>query len=359
MTPPFSIGLGLGLPLGGGLAPWLPGTDLPILRAAVQATRAGTADTRILCIGDSTTKGIGSSTATTIPSAKAYPRILSQLINDKIAATQGVANGRLFGGTEPDDRWTYGTGWLFNGLSWNTAEGSSPAGTLTYTPDGGTTFDSFDVYYLRNFGLGTITVTATGGTPSVVSTNSASAGVGKVTVTAASAGSANSVSITGTGACYIAGVEPFLSTQRRVRVGNVGIPSSQTTSWDTATTGLGRMATVLTYAPHLTIVSSGLNDSGVLAATFQATLSSVVTKLKTVGDVVLWSPPPPQNDPAKSRVATYVAAYAAVAAAQSVPFVDIHTRWGGVYNSGFMTDALHPNDAGYADIADAIFAALS
>jgi lysophospholipase L1-like esterase len=341
------------------LAYKLPSINLPIFRQAVLNSLNGISDTKILCIGDSTTAGVGSSTQTTIPAAKGFPRQLAEIFSTRLCkSAQGIGNPRRFSG-DPDNRWTYGTGWNFGGFSWSDADGSTPAGILKYTPDGGTTFDGFDVYYIKNSGLGTITVTATGGSAVVVNT-SAAAGVGKATVMAATAAGNNSVEITGSGNCYILGVEPFLSTQRRIRVGNVGVPGSTSTSWNTATTGYTRMASLITYAPHLTIVSLGLNDAGssVSTATLETNLNAIITAAKTVGDVILWTPPPPTGAPYQAGIASYQATYAAVAVAQSIPLVDIYTRFGGTWNASLMTDSLHPNDSGYLIIAEEIYSAL-
>ncbi len=339
-----------------------PDPRLSIFTAATEAVRNGTSDAKILCKGDSTTAGRGDSTDGTIPATNAYPRRLQNLLNSIIPSSQGIGNPRRFSG-DADDRWTYGTGWSFGGYAWSSAEASTPTLPLEYSPDGGEEFDGFDLIYMSFSGLGTsdLVVTATGGTP--VNINAAVGGqaIQKQAIACGAAGTANELSITGTGALYVVGVEPFLSTERHVRVGNVGVPGSTTEQW-ASTGGFNRMMASATYAGHLVIFSTGINDAinGVSPADLKTRMTTVVVADKAAGyDFVLVTPPPPQNDPVFSIVASYIEIYEQVASENDLVLVDLFNLWGGVYKAEFMADDLHPNDAGYQDWAEAVFDAIS
>lgn len=321
--------------------------------------RTSTADAKVLCVGDSTTAGIGVVDGTTQGVTGAYPAQLAALLS-----ASGLSAARGLGIPAPaglsDARWTLGTGWSpQTSLAWaGTADYAFSGGTfgnLVYA-DAGVLADRFDVYYLTGGGLGNITVTATGGSGTVQSTNAAS-GMGKVTVSAASAATTNTVTITPSAAVHIFAVEPWLSTAKRVRVGNAGVGSATATAW--ASDGVdpvwNSQSCIKAYAPDLTIISLGLNDAGSndSAATYLGHVAPLITAAQVSGDVLLLPPMPP----ASSMGGTYVsliADYTAGLRGLGLPVVDLAGRWvsgDAVQTLGLYWDARHPNAVGYSDLA--------
>jgi hypothetical protein len=337
---------------------------LPKWLAALAAVRAGTRDAKILCVGDSTTLGALSSN-TSIPPFTSYPTFLATLLNTYLGvpAARGLGVPDKSGNT--DARWsaTGNWGWGTSGnLGWvaNTCDYqlSTPfAGTLTYA-DSGILADKFDVYYLTGGSTGTITVTATGGTP-VVQSTVASSGWGKVTVTAGQAATTNTVSITGSGNnCHITGVEPYLSTTRKVRVGIAGVGSARTAGWTTNPTTFGGVMGIKQYAPDLTIIMLGINDAtdGVAAGTYGTNIGTLATAAAVSGDVILMSMIPTDSSINAGANATNEPGYVSqLAGLTSYSFVDLFTRAGSAtayQNLGFVSaDKIHGTDAGYKDIA--------
>lgn len=355
---PLALGWGAG---GGGGVPNISGLDLSHLGKWVRAKArvyAGTQDAKILCIGDSGTEGAGSSTISTFPERSAWPaRMAALLTAGGLPAASGLGVPRYNTILQADNRWTIGTGWLPSGgmgiLNACAYTASSPASPLVYA-DPTILADSFDVYYLTNTGLGTLNITATGS--SVVNQSANAAGsVQKVTVTAASAATTNTCSISGTGNVYVVGVEPFLSTTKKVRIGNVAAGGTSANTWALATGGTFAGDKVIqAYAPDLTFIGLGLNDATVASPT--NTLMTNLTTIRgfvTTGDVafITWIP---SNDGARTPYEPgYIAGIAATFGPTNAVF-DYYTRVGSYANAlalGLSAgDNLHPSDLGYYDI---------
>ena len=301
---------------------------------------------KILCVGDSTTWGIGSTLFSTFPNTGSWPTRLSSLLNSYHAPSQiGLGVPNTYG---TDNRWTLGAGWANYNLGWG-GDGStngasfvsSTGGTLTYTP-GSTqgTYDKFDMYYLPATGNGTVTATATGGSAVVQSTNAAN-GVAKVTVTAASAGTGNALAmVNSAGATWITGVEPWLSTASKIRVANAGVTASTTSQWTIDATW-GGVPHIKLYAPDLTIISLGINDAGsaVATSTVIANLKTLITATQVSGDVIVMSFPP--SGPTSSAWTNYQVyeplypdAYAKMCQSLNLPYIDWWNRWGGTLSIG-------------------------
>ena len=335
---------------------------LPKYRLALGKTRAGVSDTKVLVIGDSTTAGFGAATTD-----GAYPARVAGILNAQVPSAPGLALPISLG---TDARWTRGAGWAaptqnigFAANSCLTA--TAPTGNLVFAPGAGAgTFDSFDVYYtMAGAVAGTLTITATGGTPANIPLGGAFA-VFKATVTAAVASNTNTVTIsvsTG-GNTSILGIEPFLSTAKKVRFGNAGVSGSNATiGWINNDFPISSLASITAYAPDLTIIMLGINDAGnsYPATTLSSAISTLITTAKASGDVILMTPVPSQNAPYTTFEALYVTAYKTLANANSVPLIELNGRWGAAYQSGAMTDSLHPNDYGYADMASAVASLLT
>jgi len=339
--------------------------QLPKWRLALAKVKEGAADAKLLVIGDSITNGWGTTNQLTAVYPASYPARLATILNGKFATAPGLAAvPSTTTGTRTDARWTVGSGWASYanyGFGAQSMEGTAGSGNLVFTPGGGVSYDSFTVYYTTYpSGVGTLTITATGGTPSVVSTIGSS-GIGSVTVAAASAGTTNAVTITdAVNPAFVVAVEPFLSTTSRVRVGSAGVAGSTTTTWTADATAFGAVSAIKLYAPSLTVIMLGVNDATASAApgTVTANLTTLAKAAQVSGDVIFAMWPPPSGSPTAAYTALYYPAIANLATSLAAPFVDVYGRWGSTWQTAFQYDSVHPNDYGHWDIAEAISALL-
>ena len=331
--------------------------ELPNFRLAVAKTRNGLQDTKILFIGDSTTKGIGSTLTSTFPTYGSYLQYIK--LGSDTSVAQGLAMANL---SNPDSRFVKGTGWTNYsgpfGFEHSAFTATAASGNLVFTP-GSTqgTFDTFDVYYIRFSTGGNLSITATGSSTSLTVNTAGASAIMKATVTAGSAGINNSVSIVDTsGTVYVLGIEPYLSTKPSVRLGNAGAGGSTSGSWATADGGFGSEAAIQAYAPDLCVISLGINDAtgSVAPATFSSNLQTVITACQASGDVVLMTMPPSTGSPYSTLEPQYVQAEYQLAQTDSLPVVDIYKRFGNTYNSNYMFDPYHPNQYGYQDWGAAV-----
>ena len=328
---------------------------LPVSRLAYATMKNGGADFKILCIGDSTTAGYGSSTTGTVPAFNAYPLRLAEILG----GAAGIANGRK-DVTYFDNRWTVPAGYITSEWAWKGYETGTATSPLVFTPGTGATYDRFDVYYITNPGGGTLTMTATGGAAVGPVNLNISASISKTTVSCPASASA-AVSIVGSGQVWVLAVEPWLSTTPRIRVGNVGVNGWTAADW-IATGSFSALTAVTTHTPHLSIVSLGLNDaaSAVTPAVFYANLKSLCTSLKALGsDVALWIPTPPGPSGVapvalEPGIRSYLPIYRAIANELNIMLFDPYTRHGSAYQAGYSFDGYHSNNLGYRDIAETI-----
>jgi|GEM_PF-6821517 len=325
------------------------------MRARARVT-AGVADARVLCIGDSTTEGVGNDNFATFPERSAWPARMAQRFT---AAGLPAADGFSVGknahiATVPDTRWTAGTGWSLSnnyGVLGASYMGTAPSGSLVWS-DGITIADTYDIYYIRNTGLGTITVTATGGT-SVVQACTGAAGIGKVTVSAGSASPANTISVSATGALVgIVGIEPRRSTLKQVLVANWGFGGESAAFWASDAGAFDTSGVIAAYQPDLTLIKLGLNDAdSVTSSQYIGYLNTIKSWASAYGDVafVTWAP---TIDPAR------LANQAEFIPALRTNFVGVNAVFDGYarvgsnaawVTAGLTTDNLHPNELGYID----------
>ena len=363
---------------GGYLAKW---------DAAVQLVRAGVRDAKILVVGDSTAAGVGGGTDGTFPQAASWVDGLADLLNEGLApAANGLQIPRSSSAANPtDDRWTLGTGWTkgdagnattayvgFGGMGCNYYAASDAAGTLTFN-DPRIEADTFDVYYMVTTVVtgATFTAQATGGSASsaVPVGGQAAKGIQKVTVSAGSASTTNVVTIDPGGSggqVYIVGIEPYLSTTKKIRVGNAGTSGSYAFRWvaysdsDPGNAWNARHS-IRAYAPDLTIIDLGINDAdptrNTPAATFIDFIEDLIADAQVSGDVLLKT-----FIPVAGRE-TYLDQYAAELRDRDLALVDIYGAWGSAEDAdaaGFINpDGVHGSAQGYAVEAAYMYVALT
>lgn len=338
---------------------------------------------KILCVGDSTTQGVGAPTANAV-NVGSYPAQLVARLNALgLPAVKGLAIPAAGnGGNYLDSRFsTTGTAWSIpsvnNQPGWaNIASYGAPAassGTLVF--DGsGQTVDTFAVYYLAYPGNGTVSCTVNGGAATNISSNAAAGwGVGYVNCTA---GTSNVLTInapTG-GSFYVVGVEAVGSQVASVRVGNAGVGGSKAADWTSSpvNSAFASTAGIQLYAPDVTIIMLGINDAiaSVTTASWTSSMQSIITAAKASGDVILMSCI--QSDPAQNSAAIISAeqafGQACIGLAQSngAMFLDLQNRLGTYskysalgFNAGGADPGRHLSGIGYSDVALAVAGALT
>lgn len=275
-------------------------------RKALAATLAGTTNSRILIIGDSTSAGIQTA------SGGSYLRTTSTLLGKMLAAFVPVNCNSAFGNPERvggatfttyDPRWvTAGTAWatlgIFASAGGNAMSNSTTLETVSFTPTDPLTgaaypFDSFDIYSATNTGYGTWTVNVDGGAALATVNDAGTRALRKTTVSCAAGTHTINIQRTGVGGqVYIIGIVPRLTTAKKVEILNIAAGSY--TIGDLAgsagdfTTG----GVIDNIAAHLSIIDIGINDRRLAAYTsaFDTGLQTLITRCKATGDVILCLP---------------------------------------------------------------------
>lgn len=345
-------------PLGEGMVP----ANFPKYRAGIAAVRTGAADCKMLHVGDSITWGSLGGGNPPGPAGSSYPSRLQAMLNSYEApAAIGMSIIEI---GNSDTRWVKAANWVQNffGFAGQCAfQSGVSAGALTYSP--GVNSDTIDIYYVRGPGFGTFGFSLDGGADALVDTNGASS-IQRLTVgpfgTALHTHTIRNITIAGVA---IIGMEAYLSTARSIRVGNAGAPGTKLSNYVDATgvSTTQAVASITAYAPHLTVLMTGTNDivAGTPVATFASQLATFCALMRAIGsDLVLVSAVQPQT----GGGAGYVAAMQAAARQNNAGYVDVYNRWTPVatyVGAGFYADVNHPSALGYADVAQAIFQALT
>ncbi|WP_088320287.1 SGNH/GDSL hydrolase family protein [Kineosporia sp. R_H_3] len=331
-------------------------------RAALAKVRAGTANARLLCVGDSTTAG-----QTAANWGQNYPSVVTDMLNRYyVPAEQTFVFPRPSAGPAADPRATMGAGWSNSFGYWQATTSGS---VLTIQPSqftGPPTVDTIEIWYIKNTGRGDFTVNVNGGaTLATISALAGSLSVGKstVTFTAASAPSINLVTVSAAEVDII-GVNCFLSTKTVVQVGNCGQGAAKAQDW----VGTGFAFTIqnafVNYLPDLSIIDFGINDAGAsrTSGQFSTDMQSLITRaVAASGDVMLKSMAPSNGAPYTTFEPQYIPVLNALAQSNSLGLIDVYSRWQSYAVSnplGYYSDGLHPSSFGYADIAQAVFNGL-
>lgn len=362
----MQVGLSLAL-TGGGRVP------APALTTWDEAfANRATTPPRILCVGDSTTAGVnGGSTAGLF--AESYPVELAAKFNASgyDAQIDSFLGHNVGGGTGAiatyDPRRSFGAGWT---LASTTAGGqafrnNSDATVLSFEP--GASFDQIDVWTLRNSGLGSLDVGIDGGAAVATINQAGTAAMIRTTIDVTPG--LHSVDFTRvSGDTYVIGVETRDTSAPKIEVLNAGWSSSRASQWVVATQPWNPINAIATLEPDLTVINLGLNDINPTydEATFRTNMQALITKAKTVGDVILMVPNPASTASRTIEGQDMIRRVVhGLAATNSLRVVDIRARWGGSYETavadGFMDEGetLHPNAAGYADMAQAVYETLA
>lgn len=329
-------------------------TNLTAWRKAQARAATGGAIARMVCIGDSTTQG-----ATTV--AGSWP---TTLITRLAQAGTAVRAGLILPATNiPDVRWAAGTGWALAG-SVGPAGGSwyattSTTGTLYFNP--GYAHNRVDIWVFHGSGRGTMIFEQGGTTLLTIDSSTGAEGWTKHTANLPSVGSWTTALHAPTGGdVYVLGMDAYQQVEAdTVAISNWGQSGTATTAW---ATGYASVSALTTYAPDLTVIMLGVNDSpGTTVDTWAANIQTLITAAQTSGSVILATCVP--SDPAfasgkASQEAAYRDAAITISRAQGIPLVDIYSRFGPYQayttSGSWWRDQVHLLDYGNADVARAM-----
>lgn len=319
---------------------------------ALQRVRLGQGNAKLLCVGDSTTAGVGGT------QADSWPALVKNRLNLSIPTQSGLSLAMVL--NIDSARWSLG-GWMQafgpggNGLYANPGSGAD----AVFTP--GVVVDTIDVWYYRAAGKGSFVVKIDGVAQPAIDTQGPEGAWLKTTYTVSPAANhtvAFQMPASGdVGPVSVAGIDAYLSTTKSVRVANWGVSGSVTDTW---ANGIYSKDAIRDYQPDLTIIMLGINDAGqgLPVATWSANMLSLIQTAQLSGDVILMSVVPSDSTGLVAWEAQYRDAAKALAASTGSGFLDLFAEI-GAYSPDTYADALHPNPRGYADIARFVMRGLS
>lgn len=340
--------------------------NLKNFRKSLAKTRAGLANTKVACLGDSTTQGAGSGTGGTNlvngSRARAYPARLTSILNKMLDVPVSGDTSFGTGATSSaidlvDPRWVSGSSWTFGSttLGGGALLNSTTTSTLSFTPTG--SFDRMDIWYFVSAGFGQFTVNVDGGATLLTIDTAGTNNYTKTTISCAAGTHTINIARNGTGGnVFIAGITTYNSSQSCVQVSNMGIYGSTTSTWIGSGISWNPLSALGIFAPDLSIIKLTANDQqqAVAAATAQANIQTLITKAQLSGDVILVIP---SMSTAWSSLATqqaYAQMIYSLGIANSCIVVDMAARWVDYTTAnglGWMFDTVHPSNGGYPDEA--------
>lgn len=349
--------------------------QLSSFSAALAATIAGTADTKIAFLGDSVTLGnfgggsgyVGSRPFSRANKFAAYLQSVGipALTSNYFADSSAVANLPLC-----DTRITLGTNWGSNTLPTlgGTALVHATAGSYTSVDFSPTeTVDTVDVYYITNAGYGSADIYIDGVKNGATMVGAGALAIVKATRTMAPGQHKISVQKSADGNFFVLGVDAYNSTSHAVRCWNMaagglkaGDFALNSNVWDAA-------KMLQTYAPDLTFISLGINDwiGGTVAATYQTNISTIIDAARASGDVIIEVPVPSSTgttSQANQEAITF--ALRQTAANKGCPIADLNAafrNYTAAAGKGYfapLNDLIHPGPTGYALASQVLAKAL-
>lgn len=362
---------------------------LPRWRSALGKMASGQADARVLCIGDSTTFGVGSNNANGSGGgsmvALSYPTQLATVLSGmgfsaNAHAIVGFGSSVFESKLTNDARVSAGNSWSLaatNNLQscgGCMALATTATNSLNFTPT--TNVDTFKVWGVAYGGAGpngVVSAQINSNAAITYNFNSTPTRQASFTTTATLGANTLKLSWSSGGKVYISAIEAWNSSAPQICIANAGWPGAglkDMASVNSGSSGFDPLVMAQTYAPDLYIVSVGINDwrsggSGITPAQYKATLTSYCSALNSVADVMLVSPAPSlESASSYGYQQQFVSAMREVANDGGYQFVDCFTRFGpyganaSLYGPLPTPGNLHPNMVGYSDFARAVANAM-
>jgi lysophospholipase L1-like esterase len=330
---------------------------------------------KLLCAGDSTTFGAGS-TGQVAGELKdgAYPTILARMLSAaglpaNAQSIYGDGSAVWESNHAHDRRLHMDGGWR---PSADKAEGRSVGGqylcaaspgALAFSPT--TAVDTFRVFVIAVPGGGTINLEA-GGAVAVHSTAAQGGGAIVPMILRTQRGLQTlRLGWRSGGPVAVAAIEAFDSTLPGIDVANAGWSGATSADWAIATHPWSPARSLHCYGADLTLMSLGLNDIqvGIAPEAYAGNLEALVSDARRSGDVALVTFPPMAESTAPlGTQRRYIEAVESVSARTGSPVIDVWSRFGSHEATsplGYYADAIHPRARGYEAMAEIIFAAIA
>lgn len=346
--------------------------NMPVWTAAKARVAAGTGNAKLLFMGTSTTVGAFSQPATTFANCRvlSYPmQLIPSLANtwdQSWAGTCGIYPTDTFPSYDPRfvaNNWTLLSGsTTMGGRLWANQTTTDP---IAFTPP--LAFDTIEIWSPQAAGLGTFTVNVDGGATLATIVQAGSSLYKKNTISCALG--THTLNLTrSSGNVYIAAINCFDSTQKKIHVFNAGWSGSKATDWNDSTFVYSSPLPALTaHAADLTVCVIGENDWGkapiTTLANFAPAIQAIITAVKAGGgDMILGSGIP--SDASVATVAAqqdYINIMASAARSNGINFINFTQLWGSYVQAnanGWMANTIHPNGAGYSHMATSVLARL-
>lgn len=337
---------------------------------AYAKARNGEGRATISLIGDSVTRGTGSSSP---QYANSWPARAKTLIEARTGVVTGTGFVRPTADTG-EDRFALSGTWFSRGQGAGFANDdltNNTGGTLTIGP---ITCDRIRVYFLKYSGGGTATTTLDGSAAATIATNNASFTAAFQDFTA-SAGSHTLVVTAPTGSDFV--LLGWSASQNGlltgVRINNYAIGGKKASDASSNTSGTldaaGQMGAAMwnLEPPDLTVLSFGLNEMNTSGASdpigngHKAALQNLITAAKSKGSCLLMAPPPPSTSVGGRYYSRYLATWYDLADTNDIGLLDLSQRWpddATAQTAGLKADGQHPNSRGYWDLGTYVSTAL-
>ncbi len=347
--------------------------DLPKWDAAKTTVSGGTGNAKLVFYGESTTAGAYASGPSTIWNnalALSYPADLqASLPNSAFPGFTGT-NGVTDSGTAQsvyDPRFTATTGWsyLSSGITLGESFLNNDANTNPLSWEPSTAFDTIDLYYSQQSGLGTFTVDVDGGSPiATINCDNATQAYAHTTLSVPLGTHTIDIVRTSNGTSgfgvFIDSISVSNSATKQISTYVAGWSGGTAANLSDTSNAYSSLNALKTLAPDLTVIMIGNNDwdASTSISTFSTNLQSIITAAKQSGDVVLVSDAPSAASAAPiAQQQEYINTMSTLAASNNINFVNLTQLWGSytqANSNGWMANTVHPNGAGYAQIAAAV-----
>lgn len=344
-----------------------PALMLPHFRAGLGRVLAGTGNTTILWVGDSTMMGAYSNNSGSGDwRLLAVPSQFAAMLNRAgvPATSQSFAGfGQFVADKSVDPRITIGSSWTQDTST--TVGGDQLCATtttnaLSFLPV--IPVDTFIIYYSKNTGQGSISFDINGSGTTTVSQNT-SAAFASTTMTGTLGTNTLNIKYVSGGKTCVTGIVAYNSAVKQLLSINAGYDGATSTNWNVTTNPWSPGTAIANFGQDLTVISLGINNwfNNTGTSTYITDMQALITQALTIGDVVLVAPNPTISTAPYTQAVqqTYIAAMQSLAASNNIPFVDVFDRWVsyavsnplGLYFAGGSN--LHPQGVGYYDITKA------
>lgn len=337
------------------------GSNLNNWHRAFTAVQNGTRNARIMCVGDSTTAGQGTSPYYTY----SYPTRLTIALNNYVVANRSSFNGSIL--QTATDIWTYVGAWSGGNASFMgvCAQNGNNVDTATFAPPNAV--DTLEIWWNRGAAQGSMDVKIDGVlNQTIVQTGATGLGHTVISTTLGVHTFAFTPNPHDASVCLALA---YNSAIKEVSVINMGCAGCTVANVATNSNPYNPRSTLTAanYAPDLIILGPlGINSVDALTATdtIRASYQSIIADFKNSGaDIVLVSLLPGAfvANTEVPQIQMNQAMYA-LADANNLPLVDsfnlVGGSWGVMNARGLSLDTLHPKAAGYQIEVDTLVPAL-